>query len=179
MTFDHARFGTMPDVPRFEVMSTDVTEGERLPSSQRSGKMSVPGGEDVSAQLSWSGFPTETKSFIVSMFDPDAPTGSGWWHWCVANVSPEITELPTDAGAEDSDAMPEGSLTVTNDAGFAGYLGAAPPAGHGEHRYVFAVHALDVESLEVEPAASGAMVMFSAYGHVLARGWIETSFGLE
>lgn len=179
MTFTHPRFGTMPDVPRFEVSSTDVTEGERLPEAQRSGKMSVPGGEDVSAQLSWSGFPAETKSFIVSMFDPDAPTGSGWWHWCVANVSPETTELPTNAGAEDGDSLPSVAVTVTNDAGFAGYLGAAPPAGHGEHRYVFAVQALDVESLDVESGASGAMVMVSAYGHVLARGWIETTFGLE
>lgn len=179
MTFDHPRFGTMTDVPRFEVSSTDIAEGARLPEAQRSGKMSVPGGEDVSPQLSWSGFPAETKSFIVSMFDPDAPTGSGWWHWCVANVSPEATNLPTGAGEEDSTALPSGSVTVTNDAGFAGYLGAAPPSGHGEHRYVFAVHALDVESLDVESSASGAMVMFSAYGHVLARGWIESHFGLD
>ncbi|GAB3623179.1 YbhB/YbcL family Raf kinase inhibitor-like protein [Mariniluteicoccus endophyticus] len=170
-------FAALKDVPSFQVTSTDVTDGEVMPEAQRSGKMQVRGGEDVSPQLSWSGFPAETKSFLVTMYDPDAPTQSGWWHWTVANLPADATELVTGAGDQDADRLPGEAFMVNNDAGFPGYLGAAPPQGHGDHRYVFVVQALDVEKLDVDESATPALVGFMAFEHVIGRAVLQTRFG--
>src|SRR3954447_1208142 len=96
-------------VPTFKLTSTDIAEGERLARPQVSGIMGA-GGDDVSPQLSWSGFPPETRSFAVTMYDPDAPTASGFWHWAVCNLPASVTELPSGAG--DGSGLPEGALTV-------------------------------------------------------------------
>ncbi len=155
----------LPQVPGFELTSTDVTDGAPLPSPQVSGVMGA-GGEDRSPQLSWSGFPEGTRSFAVTVYDPDAPTHSGFWHWAVANIPVSVTELPS--GASDG-GLPEGAVQLRNDAGIAGYVGAAPPAGHGPHRYFIAVHAVDVERLDVTPDASPAFLGFNLFSHTLAR----------
>lgn len=169
-------FAALRDVPTFTLTSNDVSDGARLPEPQRSGKMQVPGGADVSPQLQWSGFPAETKAFLVTMYDPDAPTQSGWWHWCVANIPADVTELPTNSGEPSSDALPPAAVTVNNDAGFPGFLGAAPPPGHGDHRYIFAVQALDA-TLDVDASATPALVNFMAFEHVIARAVLECTFG--
>ena len=158
-------YDLLPQVPGFQLTSADVTDGAPLEKPQASGVMGA-GGEDRSPQLSWSGFPEGTRSFAVTVFDPDAPTHSGFWHWAVADIPVSVTQLPS--GASDG-GLPEGPVQLRNDAGFAGFVGAAPPAGHGPHRYFVAVHAVDVDRLEVPPDASPAFLGFNLFSHALAR----------
>jgi hypothetical protein len=158
----------LPGVPSFTVTSTDITDGGRLPDTHASGVFGVPGGEDVSPRLRWSGAPEGTKSYAVTCYDPDAPTGSGFWHWAVANIPAEVTELPTGAGAPGAE-LPAGALALANDAGTKGYVGAGPPPGHGEHRYYFTVHAVDVDRLELPDGATPAFLGFNLFSHTLGR----------
>lgn len=158
----------LPPVASFTVTSTDVADGKTLPTAQVSGIMGA-GGQDVSPQLSWSGFPEETRSFAVTCFDPDAPTASGFWHWAVANIPADVTELPAGAGSGESGALPAGAVTLRNDAGSHRYIGAAPPAGHGPHRYFFVVHAVDVPELSVDASASPAFLGFNLFSHSIGR----------
>jgi Raf kinase inhibitor-like YbhB/YbcL family protein len=165
----------LPLVPSFEVTSTDIKDDERLPEPHASGKMGVPGGEDRSPQLSWSGFPPETQGFAVTVYDPDAPTGSGFWHWAVFGIPASVTELPS--GAADG-ALPEGAVQLRNDAGFPGFVGAAPPAGHGTHHYYVVVHALDTDDLDVPAEATPAYLGFNLFSHTLARGTIVATYDI-
>ncbi|WP_199040179.1 YbhB/YbcL family Raf kinase inhibitor-like protein [Glycomyces salinus] len=164
MTLDRPQapwpYDFLPRIPSFEVTSTDVVDGETLPQPQVAPN-------DVSPQLSWSGFPDETAAFAVTCFDPDAPTGSGFWHWMLLNLDASVTELPTGA----ADAPPAGAVQLRNDGGKVGYMGAAPPAGDYPHRYIFAVHALR-QKVEVPPDASNAVGSFNLTFAVLARGLI-------
>jgi Raf kinase inhibitor-like YbhB/YbcL family protein len=98
-----------------------------------SGLFGVPGGEDVSPQLSWSGAPEGTKSYAVTVYDPDAPTQSGFWHWAIADIPASVTELPENAGDDEGSGLPDGVLQIRTDAGSTRFIGAAPPAGHGTH----------------------------------------------
>lgn len=162
----------LPEVPSFSLTSTDITEGGKMADAQLSGAFGVPGGQDVSPQLSWSGAPDGTRSYALTCFDPEAPTGSGFWHWAVANIPADVTELPAGAGTPDSGQLPAGALTLANDAGMRGFVGAAPPPGHGEHRYFFTVHAVDVDALELPDTASPAFLGFNLFTHTLARATI-------
>lgn len=162
-----------PSVPSFTLTSTDVAEGERLPAAQRSGALGVPGGTDTSPQLSWSSFPEGTRSFVITMYDPDAPTPSGFWHWAVADIPATTTELASGAG--DGPGLPEGAFQLRNDARLPRYVGAAPPPGTGKHRYQVAVHALDVDSVSsigVGTDSTPAALISHIRGHVLARATI-------
>ncbi len=165
----------LPRVPRFEVTSTDVSDGRPLAPTQVSFVLGA-GGKDLSPQLSWSGFPEGTRSFAVTVFDPDAPTASGFWHWAVFNIPATVTELPTGAGDRDGSGLPEGAIQLRNDAGFPGYVGAAPPPGHGPHRYFIVVHAVDVEDLGVPADASPAVLGFNLFGHTLACGVLVATY---
>ena len=165
----------LPEVPSFSLTSTDVEDGQKLASPQVSGIMGA-GGQDVSPQLSWSGFPAGTKSFAVTCYDPDAPTGSGFWHWAVADIPADITELASGSGTPGSSELPQSAITLRNDGGMAGYIGAAPPEGHGPHRYVFAVHAVDVDKLGIDADATPAVLGFNLFSHTLARATIVPTY---
>jgi len=173
MAFPYNPYDFLPALPGFTLRSSDVTDGKPLKTAQVSGIMGA-GGQDVSPQLSWSGFPEQTRSFAVTIFDPDAPTASGFWHWAVANLPATVTELP--AGVGDGSMLPGDALTLCNDAGMRRYVGAAPPAGHGVHRYFVAVHALKVESLELSEDASPAYLGFNLFMTAIARAMIHGTY---
>ncbi|MFV0494546.1 YbhB/YbcL family Raf kinase inhibitor-like protein [Mycobacterium sp.] len=166
-------YDALPVLPSFTLTSTAITDGQPLGMPQVSGIMGA-GGQDVSPQLSWSGFPAETRSFAVTVYDPDAPTASGFWHWAVANLPASVTELP--AGAGDGSALPGGAITLANDAGTHRYIGSAPPPGHGPHRYYVAVHAVDVEALDLGEDASPAFLGFNLFMHGIARAVIHGTY---
>lgn len=165
----------LPAVPSFVLKSPHIAEGKKLGVAQVSGIFGA-GGQDISPELSWSGFPPKTKSFAVTVYDPDAPTGSGFWHWAVADIPASITKLAADAGSPGSKALPAKAITLRNDGGSARFVGAAPPPGHGPHRYVFAVHAVDVESLGLGPDATPAYLGFNLFSHTLARAVIVATY---
>lgn len=161
----------LPPVKAFRLTSTDIADGQLVPMPHRSGVLGA-GGEDLSPQLAWSGFPDSTASFAVTCFDPDAPTGSGFWHWAVCDIPRDVTELPAGAGGPEGPGLPTDAVTLRGDSGLARYVGPAPPPGHGPHRYVFAVHAVDTESLEVDDDASPAILGFHLFRHAVGRAML-------
>ncbi len=134
------------------------------------------GGGNKSPHLRWSGTPTGTKSFAVTCFDPDAPTGSGFWHWVVVNIPAGTTELKLDAGNPKAGLLPEGALQTRTDFGVPGYGGPCPPPGHGPHRYVFTVFAVKEASLPVNAETSAAIVGFQLHFNTLAKASITGKF---
>jgi Raf kinase inhibitor-like YbhB/YbcL family protein len=174
-TFPPLQYDFLPEVPSFTVVSDDFDDGERLEAPQASGMFGVPGGSDTSPHLRWEGAPEGTKSFAVTCLDPDAPTGNGFWHWGVFNLPATVTELATGAGAADGSGLPSGAVQIRSDANVPGYCGAGPPPGR-VHRYVFAVHALDVAETGVDADATNALAGFMMFGHVIGRGIITGTF---
>ncbi len=158
-------YDLLPAVPSFTVTSNEVADNSPLPFEQ------TQDGGSHSPQLRWEGFPQETKSFMVSCYDPDAPGPAGWWHWTVVNIPVTVTELAAGAGNPDSDSLPAGAFHLMNDSGTRGYAGSAPPPGDHVHRYFFAVHALNVEKLDLPPetlpGAAGCAATFNTIARAL------------
>lgn len=163
-------YSLLPKVAGFTLTSHDVQDGQPLAHAY------TAEGGSTSPHLAWSGFPERTRSFVVSCFDPDAPTPAGFWHWTVANLPVGTTSLARRAGAPGSDHLPPGAIQTRNDGGEVGFMGAAPPPGDKPHRYVFAVHALDVERLDVDSATTPTVVAFQALFHTLARATLAPTY---
>ena len=133
------------------------------------------GGKNHSPQLSWRGAPAGTKSYAITCFDPDAPTGSGYWHWLAFDIPASTSSIAAKAG---TDRSPSGGRSGYNDFSAASYCGPCPPKGDGPHRYVFTVYALDVESLDgADEGTTGSTVIFQMRGHVLASASLVCRFG--
>jgi Raf kinase inhibitor-like YbhB/YbcL family protein len=158
----------LPTVGSFTVTSTDVRDGEPLGDEQ------VFAGGNTSPQLSWEGFPAETRGFVVTCFDPDAPTPSGFWHWVLVGLPAAVTELP--AGAGSTERLDNGAFHVRNDFSTKSYSGAAPPEGDQVHRYYFVVHAIGIDALDVDSEVSPAVVSFNLAFHTLARAIITPTY---
>jgi Raf kinase inhibitor-like YbhB/YbcL family protein len=126
-------------------------------------------GENISPELYWENVPSGTKSFAVTMYDPDAPTGSGFWHWLIFDIPANVTELKSDAGDLSKNLAPAGSIQSKTDFGQPGYGGPCPPEGHGFHTYFITVYALKADKLGLDQNASGAYVGFNLYSNTIAK----------
>jgi len=165
----------------FDLASTDVSEGTQIAARHTSGAFGMPGGQDRSPQLSWSGFPPATKSFVVTCVDPDALgiIPSCFAHWTVYDLPATCTVLPAGAGDASGSGLPAGAKQLANDGGFVGFMGPAPPR-HRVHRYIFCVHALDVAPgwLDDEPPPNPTVLQFKMFlgKHTLARAFLTPTF---
>jgi hypothetical protein len=165
-------YADLPDLPTFELRSDDITDGQPLNKPQVSGVFGA-GGEDVSPHLAWSGAPEGTQSYAVTVYDPDAPTASGFWHWAAFNLPADVNELTSGAS---SAGLPGGAVQLKNDGGTVGFIGAAPPPGHGPHHYWVVVHAVDVSSLDIPAEASCAFLGFNLFSHALGRATLVGTY---
>lgn len=163
----------LPAVPAFTLTSADLADGSPMPLLH---VHDSAGGGNVSPQLSWTGAPAGTRGYVVTCLDPDAPTGSGFWHWAAVDLPAHVTALPRGAGASDA-TLPAGAFHVRSDFGSASYGGAAPPRGDRPHRYIFVVHAMDVDRLGVDASAPPAVVAFTLAFHTLGRARLTATWG--
>jgi Raf kinase inhibitor-like YbhB/YbcL family protein len=168
MAFDYNPYDFLPELPTFTLTSESFADGQPWSNDQVSGIMGA-GGSDISPQLSWSGFPETTRSFAVTVYDPDAPTGSGWWHWVVYNIPADATSLPEGAGDAAGPGLPKGAVQGNTDMSKPGYLGPCPPPGPTKHHYNFMLYPLKVDKLEVSPGATAAIVGFMANANVIGK----------
>jgi Raf kinase inhibitor-like YbhB/YbcL family protein len=160
---------------KFTLTSTDFTEGDTLANAQVFNEFGCKGG-NASPALAWSGAPAGTQSFALLMHDPDAPTGSGWWHWIVYNIPPATAALPAGAGDPKKGQMPAGAMQGRNDYGGVGYGGPCPPPGK-PHHYNFKLYALKVAKLEVPQGASAALIAFNARAQALGEAQLTGMYG--
>lgn len=156
------------------VSSKDLTPGQPMANDQVFNGFGCEG-KNISPQLAWSGAPAGTKSFAIMAYDPDAPTGSGWWHWTMFNVPANVSGITT--GASGDGKLPEGAVEGRTDFGASGYGGACPPVGHGDHHYQFTVYALSVDKLPLDETAPAAMVGFFVRANALDQATIEVTYG--
>ncbi len=150
----------------FSLTSPDVHQGQKIASAQVFNGMGCTG-SNTSPVLEWSGAPKGTKSFALTVYDPDAPTGSGWWHWVVYNIPAGVTKLAAGAGDAKKNLLPAGAVQSNTDFGTPGYGGPCPPKGDKPHHYRFTVFALDTDKLDIPAGATAAYVGFNLHAHTL------------
>jgi Raf kinase inhibitor-like YbhB/YbcL family protein len=161
----------------FKLSSSDISPGKAVAN-----KFVFKGfgcdGENLSPALAWSSAPKDTKSFAILVHDPDAPTGgSGWWHWVAYNIPAATVALAQGAGKSDGSAMPKGSAQGITDFGSAGYGGPCPPQGDKPHRYIFTLHALRTEKLDIPAGSTAALAGFMVNANSLAKATLTVKFG--
>ena len=167
------------------VSSSALSQEFTLKSDQIGGQLTIDQvfsgfgctGKNISPQLKWVDAPKNTKSFAVTVYDPDAPTGSGWWHWVIFNIPASVTELKTGAGDLQKKLAPAGSVQSMTDYGKPGFGGACPPTGDKPHRYIFTVFALDVPKLDLDEHAGAALVGYMLNGHAIAKASLISYYG--
>ena len=155
----------LPDVPTFSLTSPAFEDHGALPTAARG---AAAGGEDRSPALEWSGAPEGTQSYVLTVFDPDAPSGSGFWHWALTDIPADVTSLAAGAGTDDA-LLPTGSVRHRNEYGTNVFIGAAPPAGTGLHRYTYTLSALSVLTLEVASDVTPAIIGLRLRPHIIGR----------
>lgn len=159
----------------FRLHSPDLTHGGRLPAAMVANAFGCAGG-NVSPQLRWENPPAGTKSYVVTAYDPDAPTGSGFWHWVVTDIPAAAAGLAPGAGSGGA-PLPDGATSTRNDAGQTGFFGACPPPGDPPHRYIFTVHALKTDKLGLPADSSGALVGFMTHMNRLGQASLTVTYG--
>ena len=160
----------------FVLTSPDLREGQAIGIAQLYNGMDCTG-QNISPALEWRGAPAGTRSFALTLYDPDAPSGSGWWHWGVFNIPASVSGLPAGAGEASGNLLPRGAVQTNTDFGKPGYGGPCPPKGDPPHRYIFTVHALDMDKLDMPPGATAAYVGFNIRGHLLASATLTGKYG--
>lgn len=159
----------------FVLSSIDIDEGKTLTSREVFQGFGCTG-DNRSPQLAWSGAPADTKSYAITVYDPDAPTGSGWWHWTLVNLPASTTSLAAGAGAPGG-VLPAGASQGRTDYGQPGFGGACPPVGDKPHRYQFTVWALKVDKLPIDAQSSGALVGYMLNANALAKTTLTAFYG--
>jgi Raf kinase inhibitor-like YbhB/YbcL family protein len=160
----------------FQLSSPDIPAGSLIDKRFEFNGFGCSG-ENRSPALTWRGAPTGTQSFAVTVYDPDAPTGSGWWHWSVINLPADVSALPADAGAVGGAKLPAGASHVRIDYGVAGWGGTCPPPGDKPHRYIFTVYALKVPKLEIPTDATAALAGYMIQANALDKASFTAKYG--
>jgi Raf kinase inhibitor-like YbhB/YbcL family protein len=167
-------FGATAAQAEMKLTSKDLTSGKTMADAQVFNSFGCTG-KNISPELTWSGAPEGTKSFAVMVYDPDAPTGSGWWHWSVFNIPADASKIAT--GASGDKKLPAGAVEGRTDFGTSGYGGACPPVGDAPHHYQFTVYALSVDKLPLPDTAPGAMVGYYVRANTLDKASLEVTYG--
>lgn len=167
---------SMSYAAEFSLKSTDLKHGQTL------GKKHVfngfgCSGKNISPQISWENAPAETKSFAFTVYDPDAPTGSGWWHWVVVNIPANYTKLPANFGTENKFKLKDDITQVRNDFGIFNFGGSCPPKGDKPHRYIFTIYALKTDKINLEEGATAALAGYFIHQNILAESSFEAYYG--
>lgn len=168
--------GAQHKAASFKLTSPDVHQGGTIAAAQVFSGMGCTG-SNISPALEWSGAPAGTKSFALTVYDPDAPTGSGWWHWVVYNIPASATKLAAGAGDPKKNLLPAGAAQGNTDFGMPGYGGPCPPAGDKPHHYHFTVYALNTDKLDIPAGATAAYVGFNVHGHLLGKAELVALYG--
>jgi Raf kinase inhibitor-like YbhB/YbcL family protein len=160
----------------FELTSPEIAPGAKIAEEQVFSGFGCTG-KNVSPELKWSGAPAGTKSFALMVYDPDAPTGSGFWHWVMFDIPPDVTELPKGAGDPKAGKAPKGAIQSRTDFGVPGYGGPCPPQGDPPHHYHFMLFATDAAKLGPDAETSAAVVGFNLHFHTLAKTELLGTYG--
>ncbi|MHB8353570.1 MAG: YbhB/YbcL family Raf kinase inhibitor-like protein [Burkholderiales bacterium] len=171
-----AGLATLAHAAGFTLSSSEIKADGTIPRSFEFNGFGCSG-ENKSPALKWSGAPKDTKSFAVTMYDPDAPTGSGWWHWVVINIPASTTELVAGAGVVNSTTLPKGAVQGRTDFGVAAWGGTCPPLGDKPHRYIFTVYALKTDKLDVPADATAALTGYMIHANALGKASFTAKYG--